>query len=460
MSTRRCATLRDMLSCCLSPPGRTSPSRPSSDNGSCDESFTAIKDIRSRSTETSRSTSTLPGPGVGLLHVATQKLMMTTQHSGVLNHQGNLPLEPQPPPLLLGPPTAAVASAAVDLPIHHGNSSSAAHHNEQPPQPTSCCHMASTCKPSTSADSTDTVVHPAATNMRPAAAAGSDTGSGPAAGSDTSGPDVEARAPLPVASEASTTAASAPCEERRLAPAKLSIIHRYLPSVGGNMAVGTHKISLGGALLQQLSRKGRPGGSSSCSGGGHDAISVRAAISASLAHHIGAAPAAASSFPARSGPARKGPPSPCTPSMALAHLSRARWANLLLPTPPVPCFSAMASATAFPASSSVIMTTSRPSTAADPGSNDALQRRFSDSAVGLADVSLPAGAAAYILRTKGQSQRVEEGSNPLAAAQDFDILGSATSSRSGGGSVISAAAGWCRGLSIDWSRLFMSDTGT
>ena len=356
-TTRRRATLRDMLFCCLSP-----PSRLSSDNVSGDESFTPIEGIR-RSAKASRS-APLTGPGAGLLQVATQELMMTMQHSGVLDHQGSLPLEPQPPPPRLELPTCAAASAASSY-----------------------------------------------------------TSSRPAAGSDTSIPaDVVAGAP-PVDIEASTSDSN---------------IHRHSTLlVGSRSLAGTHKISLG--ILQQLVPRGRPGRGSSC-GGGHDAISIRAAISASLAHHIGAAPAAASpfAFAARSGPVvRKGPAATAAPSMALAHLSMARWANLLLPTPPA-SFPAMASASAFPALSPTIMI-SRPSTEVDPGRNGAQQRRFSDSAAGLADASLPAGAAAYILRMKGQLRG--EDSNPLAAAQDFDILGSATSSRSGGGSV-NGAAGW------------------
>ena len=354
-TTRRRATLRDMLFCCLSP-----PSRLSSDNVSGDESFTPIEGIR-RSAKASRS-APLTGPGAGLLQVATQELMMTMQHSGVLDHQGSLPLEPQPPPPRLELPTCAAASAASSY-----------------------------------------------------------TSSRPAAGSDTSIPaDVVAGAP-PVDIEASTSDSN---------------IHRHSTLlVGSRSLAGTHKISLG--ILQQLVPRGRPGRGSSC-GGGHDAISVRAAISASLAHHIGAAPAAASSFAfaARSGPVRKGPAASAAPSMALAHLSMARWANLLLPSSPA-SFPAMASASAFPALSPTIMISSRPSTEVDPGRNGAQQRRLSDSAAGLADASLPVGAAAYIMRNKGQG--VEVG-NPLAT-QDFDILGSATSSRSGGGSV-NGAAGW------------------
>ena len=425
MSTRRReTTLRDMLSCsCLSP-----LSWQSSDNGSGDESFTPIKGIR-RSAEASRSAaSPLTGPGVGR-QVATQKLMRP--YSAVLDHQGSLPLDPQQPPPPLGLPTTCTAarSAAVDLLVHHGTSLSAEHDNVQPPQPASCC-MASTCKPnSTSVDSADTVFHSATTNMRPAADGGFDT-SGPAASSYTSSrraASLSTGAP-PLDSEQSTSDSN---------------IHRHsaLLMVGKGMS-GTHKISLG--ALQQLVPRGRPGRGSSC-GGGHDAISVRAAISASLAHHIGAAPAAASSFAfaARSGPVRKGPAASAAPSMALAHLSMARWANLLLPSSPA-SFPAMASASAFPALSPTIMISSRPSTEVDPGRNGAQQRRLSDSAAGLADASLPVGAAAYIMRNKGQG--VEVG-NPLAT-QDFDILGSATSSRSGGGSVNGAAGWYSRGISI------------
>ena len=61
---------------------------------------------------------------------------------------------------------------------------------------------------------------------------------------------------------------------------------------------------------------------------------------------------------------------------------------------------------------------SRPSSTADLCG--ALQRQSSGTAVLAADVSLPVGAAAYIMRAK--AQRAED-SNPLSA-QDFGLLGS------------------------------------
>ena len=198
--------------------------------------------------------------------------------------------------------------------------------------------------------------------------------------------------------------------QRRPAPCELSVIHRC-STLEGRSAAGPHSVSLG--VLLQLAARRHPGGSDN---GSQSAISKRAA---SLAHHIAAAPEASSSF-SLNGPASRNGPARAASSKACAQLFMARWASLLTTAPT--SSPATASAATFPVSSAPKTTTT------SSGSR-------TSSTSELRVISLPAGAAAYIMRAK--AQRADD-SNTLVS-RDFDFLMSAASSRSGRSET---AAGW------------------
>ena len=320
------------------------------------------------------------------------------------------------------------------------------------------------------------------TNSRPAAASrsssrpatGSDTNSGPSAGSGASGPTVPAVEPAssqaatattPTASTASTEqptpgvpAAGVPAagvsvpsdggpDDRlyseallaairqnarkwRLARDKVSIIHRCSSYLVDGNADSTLKISLGDVQLAPRRH--------AVSGGSRNAF---LSLEASLSRHLGAAvPAATASFsssgrgPAICWPAMTGS------SMAYAHqLYLARWASLLPPSPAsFPAAAASATATLPVLAPTVTISSSRlprRRTTDLYGDGETLQLPLHNvSAADLADVSLPAGAAAYIRRNKAQRM----GDSP-PAAQDFHSLDSAALSSSCG---CLTAAGW------------------
>ena len=395
MSQALHAALRKIFSCCASPSIRTS-----SDNGSDDETFATIKDLSSGSLETS-SASTLYGPGV--YQAVTQLLQQAQGESGDAEARYA--------------PTAATTTVAT---------ASSAEQRER----------------SAIRASTDTAMHPTMAAITAAAAAPEQPESArvpavTAAAVPAEQPESATRAPadtpvravVPSSAEGRsdrissdavllTTAVWRNDRQRQHELDKLSVIHRCSTLEGGN-AAGAHKIS-SLSTLQLLAPRGRPIGDAWA--GSQNAISVRAE---SLAHHIVAAPAAAATvFPCRNGPSASWGPAttmngPATAaSSAAAYARRTRWVNLLRSTSPAGSFSVAASAAAFPVSASVI--TGRPSSMPD-----------------LRVSSLPAGASAYLMRVKTQRA---EGDNTLAAAQDFDCLGSAASLRSSSLSV--SAAGW------------------